>query len=95
MNKDDKSSLLNVKLEDRMITSQIGDKGPQSYVETLGPSRMGNRTAIPYQKALPKYEKSAESALQKSDIPPRLRGKSARLLRLAAEMKSECSGVRC
>ena len=75
INKDDKSSLLNAKLEDRMITSQIGDKGPQDYIETLGPSRLGNRTKIPYQKALPKYEKSAESALQKSDIPPRLRGK--------------------
>jgi hypothetical protein len=75
LNKTDKSSLLNVKLEDRVIQSQIGDKGAQTYTETLGPAQLGNRSQIPYQSVLPKYQKSAETALNKGDIPPRLRGK--------------------
>lgn len=72
---DDKSALLHVKFEDRVIQSQIGEKGPQSYLEVIGPSAVGDRSAIPYQKVLPRYEKSAETVLKKSDIPPRLRGK--------------------
>lgn len=75
LNKDDKSSLLNAKLEDRVIQSQIGDKGSESYTEVLGPSQLGQRSAIPYQQVLPKYEKSAQAALKKGDIPPRLRTK--------------------
>ncbi len=75
LHKSDKSSLLNVKLEDRVIQSQIGDKGAQTYTETLGPAQLGKRSQIPYQSVLPKYQKSAETALNKSDIPPRLRGK--------------------
>lgn len=67
---DDKSSLLHVKFEDRVITSQRGDKGPETYTEVLGPSAPGGKTDVPFQKVLPKYEKSAESALKKSDIPP-------------------------
>jgi len=68
--RDDKSSLLNVKFEDRVISSQRGDKGPETYVEVLGPSKPSGKSSVPYQKVLPKYEKSAESALKKSDIPP-------------------------
>ncbi|HXG23519.1 MAG TPA: hypothetical protein VNJ09_03105 [Chthonomonadales bacterium] len=72
---DDKSALLHVKFEDRVLRSQIGEKGPQSYTEVIGPSSVGDRSAIPYQKVLPRYEKSAETVLKRSDIPPRLRGK--------------------
>jgi hypothetical protein len=68
--RDDKSSLLHVKFEDRVITSQRGDKGPETYTEVLGPSAPGGKTDVPFQQVLPKYEKSAESALKKSDIPP-------------------------
>ena len=75
LNKSDKSSLLNVKFSDRVLTSQIGDKGSQSYVDIIGPVSSGGKTSIPYQKVLPQYEKSAESVLKKSDIPPRLRTK--------------------
>lgn len=66
----DKSSLLNVKFKDRVITSQIGMKGDQTYTEVTGPSTPSGRSSVPYQAILPKYEKSAESALNKSDIPP-------------------------
>ena len=75
LNKSDKSSLLNVKLEDRTITSEKGDKGPQTYTEVLGPSTLGAKSSVPYQTVLPKYEKSAETAMNKSDIPPGLRTK--------------------
>jgi len=75
LNMEDKSALLNVKWEDRLIHSQIGEKGPQSYVEVIAPPPAGERSAVPYQKVLPKYEKSAETVLKKSQIPPRLRGK--------------------
>ncbi len=72
---DDKSSLLHVKFADRVITSQIGHKGPETYTEVLGPSTPSGKTGVPFQAVLPKYEKSAETALSKNDIPPQLRGK--------------------
>jgi hypothetical protein len=71
----DKSSLLNVKFGDRIITSQQGKSGPETYVDVIGPSSPTNKSSVPYQAVLPKYTKSAESALNKSDIPPGLRGK--------------------
>lgn len=72
---DDKSSLLKVKFEDRIVTSQIGNKGPETYTEVIGPSAPGGKSGVPYQNVLPEYRKAAESALNKEDIPPRLRGK--------------------
>lgn len=72
---DDKSSLLKVKFSDRVVTSQIGGKGPETYTEVVGPSAPGGKTGVPYQNVLPQYRKAAESALNKEDIPPRLRGK--------------------
>jgi len=71
----DKSSLLNVKFQDRQITNQIGKKGPETYTEVLGPSSPTGGSGVPYQAVLPKYEKSAESAIDKGDVPPQMRGK--------------------
>jgi hypothetical protein len=68
--RDDKSSLLHVKFEDRVLTSQRGDKGPETYTEVVGPAAPSGKSSVPFQQVLPKYEKSAESALKKSDIPP-------------------------
>ena len=73
--KSDKSSLLHVKFADRQITSQIGPKGPESYQEVIGPSTPTGKSSVPYQAVLPKYEKSAESALNKGDVPPQMRTK--------------------
>lgn len=73
--KSDKSSLLHVKFADRQITSQIGKKGPESYTEFLGPSTPSGKSSVPYQAVLPKYEKSAETALSKGDVPPQMRTK--------------------
>lgn len=73
--KSDKSSLLHVKFADRQITSQIGHKGPESYTEVIGPSTPTGKSSVPYQSVLPRYEKSAESALNKGDVPPQMRTK--------------------
>ena len=75
LNRSDKSSLLNVKFEDRQITSQIGKNGPETYTEVMGPSSPTGGSGVPYQAVLPKYEKSAESAIDKGDVPPQMRGK--------------------
>lgn len=73
--KSDKSSLLRVKFADRQITSQSGPKGPESYTEVIGPSTPTGKSSVPYQSVLPKYEKSAEAALNKGDVPPQMRTK--------------------
>lgn len=75
LSKSDKSSLLHVKFKDRQITSQIGSKGAETYTEVLGPSAPTGKSGVPYQAVLPKYEKSAESALDKGDVPPQMRAK--------------------
>ncbi len=69
----DKSSLLHLKYQDRVITSQQGAKGSETYTEELGPAQLGGKSSIPYQDVLPKYEKTAESALSKGDVPPAMR----------------------
>ncbi len=69
LNISDTSSLLHVKFQDRVITSQQGKNGDETYTETLGPSQITNGSGIPYQSVLPKYERTAESAMNKSDIP--------------------------
>lgn len=71
----DKSSLLHLKYQDKVITSQQGAKGSETYTEELGPAQLGGKSSIPYQDVLPKYEKSAESALSKGDVPPAMRAK--------------------
>lgn len=69
----DKSSLLHVKFQDRVITSQIGKNGPSTYTDQVGPAQIGGDPGIPYQNVLPKYEKTAESALSRGHIPPSMR----------------------
>jgi len=75
LSKSDKSALLHVKFQDRQITSQLGNKGSETYTEVLGPSAPAGRSGVPYQAVLPKYEKSAEAALDKGNVPPQMRTK--------------------
>lgn len=75
LSRSDKSALLHVKFQDRQITSQIGAKGPETYTEVLGPSAPAGKSGVPYQAVLPRYEKSAESALDKGNVPPQMRTK--------------------
>jgi hypothetical protein len=71
----DKSSFLNMKYQDRVVTSLQGKSGPETYTEELGPSQLTPRSGIPYENILPKYEKTAESALSKGDVPPDMRSR--------------------
>jgi len=71
----DKSSLLNLKSQDRIITSVQGKSGPETYTEELGPSQLTPRSGIPYEDVLPKYEKTAETALSKDNVPPDMRAR--------------------
>jgi hypothetical protein len=75
LNRSNKSSMLNLKIPEHMITSEIGHNGPSSYEEELGPAHLDAKSGIPYQAMLPKYEKTEESALSKGDIPPEMRTK--------------------
>ena len=43
--------------------------GSTPYVEIRAPSMVGNRTSVPYRDVLPSYEKKAESALSRQQIP--------------------------
>ncbi|MDR3690814.1 MAG: hypothetical protein P4L46_15660 [Fimbriimonas sp.] len=43
--------------------------GPQAFVEIKAPSFVGSRSGIPYQNVLPSYERKAESALERQQIP--------------------------
>lgn len=43
--------------------------GATPYVEIRAPSMVGNRTSVPYRDVLPSYEKKAESALSRQQIP--------------------------
>ena len=48
---------------------QRPSSGPQPYVEIRAPSLVGNRTSVPYREVLPSYERKAESALNRQQIP--------------------------
>ena len=43
--------------------------GPMPYVEIKAPSLVGNRSSVPYKEVLPSYQKKAESALNRQQIP--------------------------
>lgn len=45
------------------------EKGDESFEEIKAPTTVGNRTSVPYNKVLPKYKKSAESAMDGKKIP--------------------------
>ncbi len=75
LSKSDKSSLLHVKFQDRQIISQIGSKGPETYTEVLGPSAPVGKSGVPYQAVLPRYEKTAETALDKGNVPPQMQAR--------------------
>jgi len=43
--------------------------GAETYVEIKAPVAPGQRSATPYVKVLPKYEKQAEEAIRRQQIP--------------------------
>ncbi len=48
-------------------------RGDEVYTEIKAPTTTGNRTSVPYNKVLPRYQKTAESAIGTSKIPPKHR----------------------
>lgn len=55
--------------EDVISGEQRPSDGPQPYIEIRAPSTVGNRSSVPYKDVLPSYEKKAESALNRQQIP--------------------------
>ena len=43
--------------------------GEETFVEIKAPTTVGNRTSVPYKSVLPSYEKKAERALGRKEIP--------------------------
>ncbi|MCA0362239.1 MAG: hypothetical protein LCH41_14435 [Armatimonadetes bacterium] len=48
-------------------------RGDEVYTEIKAPTTTGNRTSVPYNKVLPRYQKTAESAIGNNKIPPKHR----------------------
>jgi hypothetical protein len=55
--------------EDVISGEQRASDGPQPYIEIRAPSMVGNRSSVPFRNVLPSYEKKAESALNRQQIP--------------------------
>ena len=45
------------------------NRGKETHIEIMGPTKAGDRTKTPYTALLPKYKKSAESAINRQQIP--------------------------
>lgn len=52
-----------------MIQGQRANQGTESYIEVRGPTGVGLKSSVPYQKVLPSYKKKAEEAMRTSKIP--------------------------
>lgn len=52
------------------VQGQRTEQGEESYIEIKGPTGLGARSSLPYQKVLPQYKKQAEQALDRDQIPP-------------------------
>lgn len=54
------------------LTSVSGKRrntGADSYIEIKAPTTVGNRSSVPYRQVLPSYQKKAEAALNRQEIP--------------------------
>ena len=51
------------------ISGARRDTGEETFVEIKAPTTVGNRTSVPYRSVLPSYEKKAERALGRKEIP--------------------------
>ena len=69
INKLDKREASQGKTTTSVITGDRQDKGEETYIEVKGPTNVGTRTSVPYQKVLPSYKRKAEQAIQRHNIP--------------------------
>jgi hypothetical protein len=51
------------------VSGQRRESGKETHIEIIGPSAAGERTKTPYTSVLPKYKRTAESAINKQKIP--------------------------
>lgn len=67
--KSDTEMALEGKTNTTAVKGQRQDKGSEEFVEIKAPTMVGSKTSVPYDQVLPKYQKSAESALGAKKIP--------------------------
>lgn len=65
----DKPDAIKGTSEVHSVTGQRREEGAESYIEVRGPTALGDRSRVPYSNVLPKYERKAEQALQRQQIP--------------------------
>ncbi|MCH7904726.1 MAG: hypothetical protein IH944_09205 [Armatimonadetes bacterium] len=51
------------------VRGQRRAEGEEYFVEVRAPSPMGDRTTVPYQEVLPRYNEAAEKAIEREEIP--------------------------
>ncbi len=51
------------------VTGTRRETGEESYIEIKAPTMLGNRTSVPYKSVLPSYNRKAEEALNRKEIP--------------------------
>jgi len=69
VNHSDKPLASQGKTNTSMITGNRRPMGEETYVEIKAPTTVGTRSGVPYVKVLPSYQKKAESALNRQEIP--------------------------
>lgn len=69
VNKLDKPAAGQGKTFETQISGARRETGEETFVEIKAPTTIGNRSAVPYRSVLPSYEKRAEQALGRQEIP--------------------------
>lgn len=69
LNKSDKELDSKANANPEMRTSMKRETGDETYIEVRGPATLGKPSSVPMSKALPKYQKRAEEAINKKRIP--------------------------
>ena len=69
VNKLDKPAAGQGKTFETQISGARRETGEETFVEIKAPTTIGNRSAVPYRSVLPSYEKKAEQALGRQEIP--------------------------
>ena len=69
VNKTEKEQDIKATTQEHAVRGERGERGKETHIEIMGPSAAGERTKTPYTTLLPKYKKSAESAINRQQIP--------------------------
>jgi hypothetical protein len=70
VNKNESEQDIEAKSREHAVSGARDEKrGKETHIEIMGPTKAGDRTRTPYTALLPKYKKSAESAINRQQIP--------------------------